>query len=182
MWNPDQYIKAWNFAAHAHHGQTVPGSEIPYINHLGTVAMEVMGAIAHAAQIDPSLIPDPDLLVQCALLHDAIEDTDVTYEQLCAEFGESVANGVLALTKNSDLPKAERMKDSLQRIQRQPKEIWMVKLGDRITNLQPPPHYWDNQKIENYRKEAELILETLRSANTYLAKRLQQKLLTYGKS
>jgi (p)ppGpp synthase/HD superfamily hydrolase len=178
MWNPDLYIKAWNFASQAHQGQCVPGTELPYINHIGTVTMEAMAAIAQS----PS-IRYPDLLVQCALLHDVIEDTPHTYADVEREFGVDVAKGVLALSKNQQLPsKLEQIQDSLTRIQQQPQEIWMVKLCDRITNLQPPPHYWNSTKIQTYRDEALLIWSTLGEANLYLADRLKHKIAHYGSS
>ncbi len=176
IWNPDKYTRAWNFASIAHHGQVVPSSKIPYINHVGNVAMEAMRAIAVDDKIN-----NPDLLIQCALLHDVIEDTSVTYEQIKEEFGVEVAEGVLALSKNKNFPsKLEQMKDSLTRIRQQPDEIWMVKMCDRISNLQPPPKHWNQDKINNYRQEAMLIEEKLGEANEYLAQRLQQKITEYG--
>ena len=166
LWTPDTYTKAWNFAADAHRGQRVPGTERPYINHLGNVAMEVMRAIAATPTVQ-----QPDLVVQCALLHDTIEDTAVTYEVVAVEFGPDVAAGVLALSKDLALPKSEQMADSLQRIQQQPGEVWMVKLADRISNL---------QTIQRYKAEAEMILEALGEANEWLAVRLREKIIVYG--
>ncbi len=177
MWNPDKYIKAWNFACRAHNGQLVPGTDIPYINHIGNVAMEAMAAIAHSNGVG-----HPDLLIQCALLHDVIEDTDCAYNVVTTEFGIDVVDGVLALSKDHSLPtKREQMEDSIERIKAQPREVWMVKLSDRITNLQPPPKHWDKDKIANYRDEANLILEKLGMANQYLANRLRQKLSEYSR-
>ena len=176
IWNQEKYIKVWNFACTVHNGQHVPGTDLPYINHVGLVAMEAMAAIA----LQSEKIESPDLLVSCALLHDTIEDTHVTYNELEKEFGLDVAGGVQALTKDKSLlTKAEQMADSLKRIKKQPKEIWMVKLADRITNLQPPPNYWDNVKIRKYRKEASTILEMLGEANTWLAERLKRKIDQY---
>ncbi|MBF0287289.1 MAG: bifunctional (p)ppGpp synthetase/guanosine-3',5'-bis(diphosphate) 3'-pyrophosphohydrolase [SAR324 cluster bacterium] len=175
IWNQEKYIKAWKFACLVHNGQLVPGTEIPYINHIGNVAMETMAAIAHEKDIK-----NPDLLVVCALLHDVIEDTDSTYDEIEREFGMEVADGVLALSKNTNLPsKIEQMKDSIERIQKQPKEVWMVKLSDRITNLQSPPVHWDKEKIKKYRNEAMVILEKLGEATPYLAKRLKMKIAEY---
>ncbi len=175
LWNQDLYIKAWNFAARAHLGQKVPGTSLPYINHIGSVAMEVMTAIAQTNTVE-----DPDLAVQCALLHDIIEDTSVTYESLRDSFGVEVAGGVMALTKDARLPtKADQMRNSLSRIQLQPKEIWMVKMADRITNLQPPPGHWRHTRIKHYHEEAIQIYETLREANDLLAHRLWQKAESY---
>lgn len=176
LWNQDIFISAWNFASRAHIGQLMPGSPLPYIHHIANVAMEVM----HAVAMDGS-IEKPDLAVQCALLHDTIEDTDTTYETLREAFGEPAASGVLALTKDARLPSKEaQMADSLARIKEQPFEIWAVKLADRITNLQPPPSNWRKPKINRYRKEAQMILDSLGPANAHLASRLKQKIADYG--
>ena len=173
-WSQDKYIRALKFAAEAHHGQTVPGSDLPYIVHVTMVAMEVIAALAHEDDLDG------DLAVQCALLHDVIEDTGISYEELSVEFGPAVAEGVLALSKNDDLEsKQEKMTDSLERIKLQTKEIWMVKLADRITNLQPPPGHWNSKKIERYREEGRVILSELDIASPYLAERLRQKISVY---
>lgn len=175
-WNQDQYLKAWNYASSKHRGQHVPGGDIPYINHVGLVAMEAMAAIASGEMVE-----DPDLFVLCALLHDAIEDTDATYSDIAGEFGEGVADGVLALSKNSELSsKDEKMKDSIARIKCQPKEVWMVKLCDRITNLQPPPRHWNKEKISKYRDEAVFILEQLGDASLFLSNRMKEKIDDYG--
>ena len=174
IWNQDKYQQAWNFASEIHNGQTLPASDIPYINHLGLVAMEATATVAHEA------IDNPNLFVLCALLHDAIEDTDATYEDIESRFGRDIADGVLALTKNTQLPsKPEQMKDSLRRIKMQPKEVWMVKLCDRITNLQAPPSHWSKTKIAAYQSEARLILEALGEASPFLAERLAAKILNY---
>ena len=176
IWSQEKYIHAWNFASHAHATQLAPGTELPYINHIANVAMEVMSAIANN-----SAIQNPDLAVQCALLHDIIEDTDFSFNTVSNEFGDRVASGVLALTKNKELPtKEEQMKDSLARIKKQPVEVWMVKMGDRITNLQPPPSHWNKEKINRYHDEAKSILEALGIADDFLASRLRRKIEIYG--
>lgn len=71
------------------------------------------------------------------------------------------------------------MLDSLQRIRTQPKELWMVKLADRITNLQAPPASWTPARIAVNRAEAEIILSELGPASLLLARRLAQKLEAY---
>lgn len=173
-WSQDTYLQTFHFAAVAHIGQLVPGTEISYLAHITIVAMEVIAALRH----EPG--HDEDLAVQCALLHDTVEDTAVTYEQVLAEFGHTVAEGVLALTKNPDIAKPAAMADSLQRIREQPAEVWMVKLADRICNLQPPPHYWSAEKRAAYREEARQILAALGDASPYLAARLQTKIDGYA--
>lgn len=174
-WNPDGLIKAWHFAAKAHQGQPFLGTELPYLTHLGQVAMEVMGAVAMER------LDNPDLSILCAMLHDVIEDTPTTYDEVQAGFGLAVADGVMALTKNAALPtKSEQMDDSLARIKQQPKEVWLVKLGDRISNLGQPPHYWKPDKIAAYRDEAKKIHRELGKASELLGNRLLVRIETYG--
>jgi (p)ppGpp synthase/HD superfamily hydrolase len=92
-----------------------------------------------------------------------------------------VAAGVAALSKRKGLAKADAMRDSLARIRERPHAVWLVKLADRITNLQPPPKHWTAEKIANYRVEAELILRELGPASSYLGKRLAEKIASYGR-
>lgn len=173
-WSPDIYSRAFKYAALAHHGQRVTGTELPYITHISLVSMEVMAALSRTDGLDG------DLAVQCALLHDALEDTPVTFGQLESKFGLPVARGVLALTKNSLLPQGQQMPDSLARIRQQPREVWLVKLADRITNLAPPPVHWNNEKKTSYRQEAILIHAALGDASSYLAGRLSERIEQYN--
>lgn len=177
--SPDTYNKAWLFATLAHAGQSygghLPGLRIDYLNHIGSVAMETINGLSHSTR--PF---DADLAVQCAILHDTLEDTATTYDQLVQEFGQAVADGVLALTKREDLPdKAAKMQDSLDRIRQQPHEVWMVKLADRIANLYQPPHYWDNDKMKAYVVEAQVIHDALSPAHDFLAERLRAQITAY---
>jgi (p)ppGpp synthase/HD superfamily hydrolase len=172
-WNQELYIKACRFAAIAHNGQIVPGSDLPYLLHLNFVSMEIIAALS------VELGHDGNLAIQCALLHDTIEDTDTTYEQIRSSFGIRVADGVQALSKNPDLEKSQRLTDSLSRIKQQPIEVWMVKLADRITNLQPPPAHWTTERILRYHQEAAEIHTQLQTASPYLASRLAEKIHNY---
>ena len=169
-------MEALDYAAWAHGDQKVPGKEYSYIVHLATVCMEILAAVGREEQLDA------DLAVQCALLHDVIEDAGVSFEALQARFGESVAQGVLALSKNAALTdKKEKMIDSLERIRMRPREIWMVKIADRICNLQEPPRHWSREKRARYQEEARFILEELGAASPYLAGRLQAKIDAYSR-
>ena len=177
-WSPDVFAKAWHFASLQHAGQTyagpVEGISFDYLTHVGSVAAELMWAL----QATPDA--DGDLAIQCAILHDVIEDTDTTFDLVAENFGKAVADGVMALSKDPNLPtKTEQMVDSLRRIREQPKEVWVVKLADRIANLDPPPYYWNDAKIEAYRQEAIAIHDALHTANAALAKRLQEKIKQY---
>jgi (p)ppGpp synthase/HD superfamily hydrolase len=169
----DAMLAAWDFAASAHLGQFVPGSELPYLKHLGAVAMEVLAA----HQVEP--MPDIALAVTCAILHDCIEDQGVEHSTLRKRFGPAVADGVQALSKLENLSKADAMADSLVRIERQPQAIWCVKLADRICNLRGAPEHWKPVRIERYREEARLILDRLGSAHRHLASRLSAHINRY---
>ncbi len=175
IWDQDAVIAALRFATRAHAGQTIPGTEHPYIVHPAQVAMEVAAALAVEGADDPSLA------VLCALLHDVVEDCGVTLATLETEFGPAVAAGVSALSKDPALPKIDAMRDSLERIRSQPREVWMVKLADRISNLMPPPAYWDQPRCAAYAEEARLILDTLGEASPLLAARLTAKLTAYAR-
>ena len=179
-WSPDVFAKAWRFASLHHAGQTYAGPEegmsFEYLNHIGSVAMELAWGLPTVPDADA------DLAIQCAVLHDVIEDTAATYEMVREHFGKAVADGVMALSKDDALPtKAAQMKDSLQRIRMQPREVWMVKMADRIANLDPPPFHWDSEKIEAYRQEAIAIHDALHTANAALAERLQERIEQYGR-
>ena len=174
MLSPDLISTAWWFAAEAHGSQMVPGSELPYMTHIGNVMMEVMGAINN------SYVEQPDLATLCAILHDVIEDTPVSVDNVEALFGPQVTAGVLALTKDTSLPtKQAQMVDSLNRIQKQPHAVWCVKMADRISNLRTPPSHWSREKATAYQAEAQMIYDSLHEANDYLADRLAEKIENY---
>ncbi|PNW29147.1 HD domain-containing protein [Formosa algae] len=170
------YQKAIQFSGEKHSEQKVPGSNANYVLHLSNVAMEVLMAYQNT--------PDFDLAfaIQLALLHDTLEDTSTTFKTLEKKFGIAIAEGVSALTKDETLPtKTERMLDSLKRINTLEKEVGLVKLADRITNLQRPPKHWNTAKIHAYGEEAKLIYQQLQDKNTYLADRLKHKIEDYKK-
>ena len=170
--NQDKITKAWFFASRVHKEQKYPGEELPYITHIGNVLLEVM---AVASSLD-----NAQLAICCAILHDTIEDTSTTYEDILQEFGADVANGVMALSKDKTLnTKQEQMQDSLKRIKEQAKEVWVVKMADRVANLGEPPHYWSLEKKRAYQEEARLILEQLYEANEQMANRLKAKIEDY---
>ncbi|MEM8862065.1 MAG: HD domain-containing protein [Chloroflexota bacterium] len=174
MLNPELISTAWWFAAEAHGNQMVPGSELPYMTHIGNVMLEVMAAVEN------STIEQPDLAVQCAILHDVVEDTQVAVDNVEALFGPQVTAGVLALTKDTSLPtKQAQMVDSLNRIQKQPYAVWCVKIADRISNLRKPPHHWSLEKAKAYQTEAQMIYDALHEANDFLAERLANKIEDY---
>jgi (p)ppGpp synthase/HD superfamily hydrolase len=173
-WNIDLYLKACRFACERHNGQDFMGTKLPYFLHLSQVVGEVVHCLAAEENVDG------DSAIAMAWLHDVIEDTKTSGEEiLAAGFSLKVAQGVKALTKDPNLPKAERMGDSLNRIIKHSREAAVVKLADRITNLQPPPLKWSEEKISGYAAEADQILEVLGGSSRHMADRFRRKLAGY---
>lgn len=170
----DKIQKAMKFAAEHHADQKVPGTNANYMLHISNVLMEVLIAYQHGSDFDL------ELAAQMAVLHDVVEDTPVTSEEIRKEFGNRVAEGVLALSKNNSLStKEEKIEDSLDRINQLYREAGIVKLADRITNLQKPPAFWNNDKRTYYLKEAELIAASLAGKHHYLEERIKTKIEEY---
>lgn len=156
----NDFRHAWLVAAEKHNGQKYPGTDLPYLTHIGAVVLELQQA----------LMPwhDYDCAIKCAILHDLLEDTEADYAYIAKEFGPAVADGVLALTKNPELEGIEAMKDSLERIQKQPKSIWLVKLADRAANLYRTNRSWSKEKHLRYVEESQLIVDALGEASSCL--------------
>ena len=173
--NQSIYQNAIKYAAKKHQesDQKIPGTNIPYVVHLSNVAMEILFAASQTEKFNLNFA------VQLALLHDTIEDTSATFEEIEDLFGLDVAKGVSALTKNESLPKEEQMQDSLNRILALQNEVWAVKLADRIANLQPPPAHWTSERKIKYKEEAQMILNALREGNGFLAERLERCIERY---
>lgn len=168
------FRKAVRFAAQKHLQQKENGTELPYLVHLCNVASEVF--FAHAEQGDFDL----PFATVIAYLHDVLEDTETTPEELTREFGEEISAAVQALTKSDKIDnKEQRLKDSLSRIGLLRREVWIVKLSDRISNLDAPSLPWPEDKRRRYMEGSNLILQELGDAHEYLAARLKLKIKDY---
>lgn len=116
------------FAVHAHANVERKGKGFPYIVH----PLEAMTIVA-------SITSDQELLA-AAVLHDTIEDTDTTFEQLKAEFGQRIAEIVEIETNiNADCPKSDdwfsRKKTSIEKISTAYRDAQIVALGDKLSNM-----------------------------------------------
>jgi len=170
--NLDNFIHAFLFASAKHQYQKVKGSELPYMTHVTAVCFELL-----PLQNEPDI--DADFLMTTAVLHDILEDTETSEEELSDLFGLKVMSAVKSLSKNYQLPKEDQIRDSIERILEQPKEVSLVKLADRITNLNPPPKTWDSKKINQYYNQSLLVYDKLSTANDYLANRFLKKIEKY---
>ena len=170
------YQEAIKFATSRHQEkrQKVKGTKLPYVVHLSNVAMEIFMAASHTKDFNLNFA------IPVAILHDTIEDTTTTYDDIKEKFGEDIAIAVLALSKNKKLPKDQQIEDSLTRIIKLQKEVWAVKMADRITKLQSPPANWTVKRITRHQKKSKIILDELKDGNEYLGKRLEAKISAYG--
>jgi (p)ppGpp synthase/HD superfamily hydrolase len=170
MQTTSKLSEAWLFAAKKHNAQLYPGTDLPYLTHLGSVVLVLwQGLLAKPTA-------RADLALLCAILHDTIEDTQTSPEELSALFGEEVKTGVLALSKDPNLSGQAAMIDSLSRIQKCPSEVWMVKLADRIANLTVPAAHWSADKRRLYAQEGLLIYRELYPASDFLSLMLKKRI------
>ncbi len=127
--NTELLDRAINFAVRAHAGTERRGKGFPYIVH----PMEAMEIVA-------TMTPDQELLAAAAL-HDTVEDTDVTVEQLRAEFGDRIASLVAAESDAFVEGVSEedswhaRKQAAIDRLARAPHDAKMVALGDKLSNM-----------------------------------------------
>ncbi|MDV0445752.1 hypothetical protein MmiAt1_13470 [Methanimicrococcus sp. At1] len=164
----DFYNKALFYAAAAHNGQFYAGN-LPYITHVCMVAAEVLAA----DRIEP--LKNIKDAVQIALLHDVLEDTPVTKEEMLEHFDSSVVSGVDLLTKKDGQPLLEY----LNGIHAGGSDIATIKMCDRIINLQKPPAHWGVEKIAEYYEESLKILEICGGRSEYVSGRLKRKIELY---
>ena len=130
-------LKAMLFAAYKHRDQRRKGADAsPYINH----PIAVANVLANEGGVR-----DPIVLCAAAL-HDTIEDTETTAEELTASFGPSVAAIVLEVTDDKSLEKHVRKRLQIEHAPHLSDEAKLVKLADKICNLRDvlasPPAGW----------------------------------------
>lgn len=138
-------MKAIAFAADRHRKQRRKDADAsPYINH----PIAVANTLANEGRID-----DPVLLC-AAILHDTIEDTETTAQELTALFGAKVATIVLEETDNKLLPKQERKRLQVEHAPQLSPAGKLVKLADMICNLRDllasPPAGWSSERKREY--------------------------------
>ncbi|MEO8427847.1 MAG: HD domain-containing protein [Bryobacteraceae bacterium] len=158
-----QILAAASFAAKKHSAQKRKGKlGEPYVNHVLEVAELVAGALAE---------PDSKLVV-AALLHDTVEDTDTSHQELEEYFGRDVAALVAELTDNKALPKSERKRLQIVNAPKKSERAAMIKLADKISNLRSilasPPVDWNWARKKEYFDWAKQVVDGLTSANPVL--------------
>lgn len=163
-------LEAASFAADKHRDQRrKDAGATPYINHPLVVAR----ILADAG------VEDTEVLM-AAILHDTVEDTDTTPEELTTAFGERVCRLVLEVTDDKALDKLERKR--LQVVQAPSKSpgAKMVKIADKIANLRDlkasPPN-WTEARIGAYVQFAEMVAVGCAEANEVLDGMFREELM-----
>jgi guanosine-3',5'-bis(diphosphate) 3'-pyrophosphohydrolase len=162
-------LKAMAFAAWKHRDQRRKDVDAsPYINHPIALA-EVLW---HEGGVRDSVI------IAAALLHDTIEDTETTPEELGGAFGASVAAVVEEVTDVKFLSKRARKELQIARAGRASVRAKQVKLADKICNLRDilasPPKDWSIERKRQYFDWAKKVIDQVRGTNPKLERRFDQ--------
>jgi GTP diphosphokinase / guanosine-3',5'-bis(diphosphate) 3'-diphosphatase len=160
---PAALIGALAFAADKHRNQRRKDAEAsPYINHPIMLAkiLSVEGGI------------DDGPVLCAALLHDTIEDTETSYDELSARFGREIADVVREVTDDKSLPKAERKQLQVEHAPHASRAAKLVKLADKIANLRDvadnPPSEWPLERRREYFDWAKRVVDGLRGTHERL--------------
>lgn len=153
-------IRAASFAAHKHRDQRrKDAAATPYINHPLAVAL----VLSSEGGIE-------DIETLCAaLLHDVVEDTETTPEELEREFGSEIGTIVAEVTDDKSIEKADRKRLQVEHAAHISHKAQLVKLADKICNLRDvansPPHWWDLKRRQDYFEWAKQVVDQLRGAH-----------------
>lgn len=154
-------LEAACFAANKHRDQRRKDADAtPYINH----PLEVARILTDAG------VNDTEVLM-AAILHDTIEDTKTTAEELTSAFGERVCGLVLEVTDDKSLEKLERKRLQVVKAPTKSDEAKMVKIADKLANLRDfksPPVGWSEARIGAYFQFSEMVALGCAGANEVL--------------
>lgn len=161
-------LRAAAYAAEKHRDQRRKDAKAsPYINH----------PLALADLLATEGVDDIDVLC-AALLHDTIEDTDTTPDELRAAFGERIESIVAEVTDDKDLPKDVRKQLQIEHAAGSTREARLVKLADKICNLRDlriaPPHGWSVQRKREYFAWARKVVDEIRGTHAGLEARFER--------
>jgi guanosine-3',5'-bis(diphosphate) 3'-pyrophosphohydrolase len=153
-------LKAVRFAAEKHKTQRRKDKEqSPYINHPIEVAERIWNVGNHR-----------DVNAICAaLLHDTVEDTDATFDEIEGIFGQTIANMVREVTDDKSLPKARRKELQVEHAPHLSQGAKHIKLGDKTCNIkdiyQSAPPDWSTERRSEYLSWTERVVGTIRGTN-----------------
>ena len=157
------FIDAVDFAAYKHRNQRRKDIDAsPYINH--------PIALARVLAVDAG-VDDENTLV-AAILHDTVEDTETSFEELKERFGLLIAETVAEVTDDKSLPKLKRKALQIEHAPHLSSHAKLVKLADKICNLRDvassPPKDWTVQRRREYFDWAKEVVDGLRGEHSRL--------------
>jgi guanosine-3',5'-bis(diphosphate) 3'-pyrophosphohydrolase len=156
-------VDAIAFAADKHRRQRRKDAEAsPYINH--------PIALARVLTVEAGL--SDSILLAAAVLHDTLEDTETSYEELRERFGANVASVVLEVSDDKTLPKEERKRLQIEHAAHISRRAKLVKLADKICNVRDvassPPHGWPLERRREYFDWAKAVVDRMRGTQRKL--------------
>ncbi len=156
-------IRAAYFAGEKHRLQTrADAEETPYINH----PLELAAILTEEAGVS-----DPIILCG-ALLHDTLEDTETSPDELMQFFGEKIAKLVIEVTNDMNLSSSERRMYEYNAISHLSHEAKLIKLADKLANIRDvstmPPLGWTKEKKRAYFDFAMQIVQKAQDASPQL--------------
>ena len=153
-------IDAVYFAAQKHTGQTRKGANAePYINHPVHVAhlLHTRGGVSNTE------------ILSAAVLHDTLEDTNTTEEELKEKFGETILGFVKEVTDDKTLPKKKRKQIQIEHAPHLSEGATYIKIADKISNITDittsPPKDWDMKRKQDYLNWAEAVVANCKEVN-----------------
>lgn len=158
-----QFLQALSFAAYKHrHQRRKDAAKTPYINHPIAVANILL---------NEADITDEAVLI-AALLHDTVEDTDTTFDEIEQYFGRVIRNIVDEVSDDKSLPKAARKQAQIDHAAGLSDRAKLVKLADKIANLRDtrtsPPEDWPTARIDEYLEWGKAVIDQIRGTHGQL--------------
>jgi GTP diphosphokinase / guanosine-3',5'-bis(diphosphate) 3'-diphosphatase len=158
-------IDALAFAAYKHRNQRRKDVDAsPYINH--PIALARVLAVEAGIRDEQTLV--------AAILHDTLEDTKTSFEELSERFGAPIARIVAEVSDDISLPKLRRKALQIEHASQLSKRARLVKLADKICNLRDvssnPPHDWPLARRREYFDWAKQVIDGLRGVHPRLEK------------
>lgn len=156
-------LEALTFAAERHRNQRRKDSEAsPYINH----PIALANLLCNTGQIT-----DP-VVIAAALLHDTVEDTATSLEELHTRFGADIAHVVNEVTDDKSLPGSMRKQLQIEHASHISDRAKLVKLADKISNLRDlvntPPTNWSLERRLAYCQWSKQVIDQLRGVHPQL--------------
>ncbi|XP_020282304.1 guanosine-3',5'-bis(diphosphate) 3'-pyrophosphohydrolase MESH1 isoform X2 [Pseudomyrmex gracilis] len=160
-------IKCVNFAAKKHRNQRRKDvDQTPYINH----PLGVANILTEEGKVFEPVV------ILAAILHDTVEDTDTTFEEIEREFGHKVCHVVQEVTDDKSLPSALRKQLQVEHTPYISREAKLVKLADKLYNLRDlekaTPVGWTSERVKEYFKWAKDVVDGCRQTNFTLESEL----------